>query len=87
MRDDDGHGRQIEKEPSIHNWVHPTTKMPWHSPDKPFGMTQSEYEDLMEEAATTIEKVECSCGLPGAVYVGNKWYCFDCFTNGDDEDA
>jgi hypothetical protein len=43
-----------------HKRTHPMRQgrlpqMPWHTDDKPFGMTQEEYEDLIEEAVTHVE--------------------------------
>ena len=34
----------------------------------------------------TPQKQRCKCGYPGEHHVGKKWYCDECYTNGDDED-
>lgn len=32
------------------------------------------------------QKTKCDCGHPGIHLVGKKWYCTECFINGDDEE-
>jgi hypothetical protein len=29
---------------------------------------------------------KCACGEDGSFKVGKKWYCAECYYNGDDED-
>ena len=41
---------------------------------------------LSLQAPTISQKTRCSCGYPGSRRLGKKWYCEECYTNGDDED-
>ena len=47
QRDDDGHGREIERYPTIHKMRQGALPaLPFHSEDKPFGMSQEDWEAI-----------------------------------------
>lgn len=66
-----------------HNYTFKVDKMPWHSEDKPFGLTQEEWEDLQERqqelARLTdmvdgiIEFMEVFIAQPPPVYSKPDW--------------
>jgi hypothetical protein len=69
MTYDTKHPEEHEGTRSYVDYTHPmrttVSKLPWHTDDKPFGMTQEEYEDLIEEAVTNVEPTETTdCELP-----------------------
>ena len=43
---------------NLHKWQHDVPKMPWHSDDKPFGMTQEEWD---EKNNTDGSSPHCNC--------------------------
>ena len=52
QRNDDGHGRQVDNYPTIHKMRQGgLPALPWHSDDKPFGMTQEDFDVLECETA------------------------------------
>ena len=45
QRDDDGMGRQVEYDQRTHPMRQRVLKMPWHTDDKPFGVSQKDFEE------------------------------------------
>lgn len=92
QRHDDDLGRQIEREPTIHKMRQgDLPAMPWHTPDKPFGVSQEEWDkrDKPDWAAimnTGAHYGECRCGEPASIVL-DRPYCQECWDIGDDEDA
>ena len=81
MRDDDGRGRQVEKFDNTHRMRQQVPELPWHTPDKPFGISQAEWD-----SHTKPDHLQyCFCGRRG-VYLLTRWYCQECWNEGDDED-
>ena len=80
MRDDDGRGRQSEKFDNTHRMRQQVPELPWHSQDKPFGVSQTEWDSRAKP-----DLQYCFCGRRG-VYLLTRWYCQECWRNDDDED-
>ena len=45
-----------DRDPRIHPYIFKGTELPFHTPDKPFGMTQAEWEEQKEEYFSEVYK-------------------------------
>lgn len=60
QRNDDGFGRQIDRYPNIHPMRQGALPgMPWHSDDKPFGVSQEQWDlfKMMAEAHALEDEI------------------------------
>lgn len=94
MSDDLSAGRHNWK--SVDYWekpIHPMRstvgKMPWHTDDKPFGVTQEEWDEMQKplpfDGSPDPKDLQyCHCGRRGTFFL-TRWYCQECWDAADDE--
>jgi hypothetical protein len=59
-------------------------KLPWHTDDHKFGEETPDAPQSKRCPDGTLRY--CHCGLRGEVWDGKRWYCFECYDNGDNGD-